>query len=130
MAIVDLGTQPLSTGLTPVGYTAFTYDQTLAYGIGCIFSSANFNTIFSFVRIRAVINVPGQPAFTVADFYDLEILNFIQLILFPCSPLFRGNGTVQFFAERLPKWKGAGDGTSVSLQLLYDDAITTPSWRA
>ena len=130
MAIIDLGTNGLITGAGPVAYTAFTYDQNSAYGIGCIFTSANFNSIFSFVRIRALINVPGQPPFIEATNYDLQILNIIQLFLFPCSPLFRGNGTVQFFAERLPRWKGAGDGTNVSLQLLYDDAITVPSWRA
>lgn len=130
MAIVDLGTNALTTGSTPVGYTPFTYDQTLAYGIGCIFSSPNFNSIFSFIRVRAVINVPGQPAFADVTNFDLEILNIIQLFFFPASPLYRGNGTVQFFAQRLPRWKGAGDGTDVSLQLLYDDAITVPSWFA
>ncbi len=130
MAIVDLGTNALATGTGPVAYTAFPYDQTLAYGIGAIFTSPNFNSIFSFVRIRAVINVPAQPAFADATNFDLSIENIIQLFFFPASPLYRGSGTVQFFAERLPRWKGAGDGTPVSLQLLYDDAITVPSWFA
>lgn len=130
MAIVDLGTNILTTGTGPIGYTSFNYDQTLAYGIGVIFSSPNFNSIFSFVRVRALINVPGQPAFADVTNFDLQIVNVIQLFFFPASPLYRGNGTCTFFAERLPRWKGAGDGTSVSMQLLYDDAITVPSWRA
>lgn len=130
MAIVDLGTNILTTGGSPIGYTPFTYDQTLAYGIGVIFSSPNFNSIFSFVRVRALINVPGQPAFADVTNFDLQIVNVIQLFFFPASPLYRGSGTCTFFAERLPRWKGAGDGTSVSMQLLYDDAITVPSWRA
>ena len=130
MAIVDLGTNNLTTGGAITVYTPFSYDQTLAYGIGIVLTSSNFNSIFSFIRIRALINVPGQPAFADIRNYDIQIVNIVQQFFFAASPLYRGNGTCTFTAQRLPRWKGAGDGTTVTMQLLYDDAITVPSWRA
>lgn len=130
MAIVDLGTQNMVTGLNPVAFTPFAYDQTQAYGIGCLFTSGNFNLIFSDIRIFAVITMPSFPTFYDARPIIIEINAIPQLFFWAASPLFFGSGDVTFIAERRPRWRGAGDGTPVTLQLLYDDAITVPSWRA
>ena len=130
MAIVDLGTQTLTTGLNPVPYTPFAYDENLAYSIGVILTSSNFNQIFSYIRVRTLLQVPGFPAYSPIWCEEIEIIPVNQLFFFPASPLFFGSGTCQFFAERLPRWRGAGDATVCTMQLLYDDALTVPSWRA
>ena len=100
MAIVDLGTNNLTTGGTFEVYTPFSYDQSLAYGVGIVFTSSNFNSIFSFVRIRALIDVPGQPVFADIRNYDIQIVNIVQQFFFAASPLYRGNGTCTFTAQR------------------------------
>ena len=130
MAIVDLGTQNMVTGALPVAFTAFPYDQTQAYGIGCLFTSGDFNLIFSDIRLFAVITMPTFPTFYDSREIIIEINATPQLFMWAASPLFFGSGDVVFIAERRPRWRGAGDANPVTLQLLYDDAISVPSWRA
>ena len=130
MAIVDLGNLNLVTGFPPVAYTAFPYDQNTAVGVGCIFSSSDFGNIFSFVRLRVSILSGSLPLFIDQTVYQLDIINVPQVVLIPFSPLYFGNGDCILLAERRPIFRGGGDGTQVSLNLLYDDALTVPSWRA
>lgn len=129
MAVVDLGTFVLNIGDNPVTYTAFPFVQTLGYGIGAIFTSPNFSNIVSFVRVRALFVVPGQPPVFWSEPLDLEVIPGIQLMLLPASSLYRGDGTIELTAERRSFWTGGGDGTPLTMQLLYDDAVTTPTWR-
>lgn len=130
MAIVNLGNLDLVTGFPPVAYTAFPYDASSAYGIGAIFSSADFGNIFSYVELQVSIISGALPLFLDATIYRLEIINVPQIVLIPFSPLYFGSGDAILIARRRPTFRGAGDGTQVSLTLLYDDAITVPSWRA
>ena len=129
MAIVDLGTNALAVGSPPVSYLPFPYLITEAYGIGVVFSTPVFDNIFSFVRVRAQWEVTGLPPFFSADYYDLEVIAGIQIILIPASALYFANGTLTLFAQRRPFYTGAGDGPALTMQLLYDDAVTTPTWR-
>ena len=129
MAIVNLGNLDLVTGFPPVAYTPFPYDATTAIGIGCIFSSSNFGNIFSFVQIRVGISAGTLPFFIDSVVYRLDIINVPQYILIPFSPLYFGNGTCTLIAERRPTFRGAGDGTQVSLNILYEDTLTVPTWR-
>lgn len=130
MAIVDLGTQPLFVGGSPTAYAGFPYDATTAIGIGIVFSSPNFSNIFSRIQLRVSLISSGLPVFIDAQPYNIDVLNVIQIQLIPFSPLYFGNGTCILIAERIPFWRGAGDGTPLSMNLLYDDAVTVPSWRA
>ena len=129
MAIIDLGTNALSVGQPPVAFTPFPYLITEAYGVGAVFSTPVFDSIFSFVRVRPQWQVTGLPPFFSADYYDLEVIAGIQIILIPASALYFANGTLTLFAQRRPFYAGAGDSPPLTLQLLYDDAVTTPTWR-
>lgn len=130
MALVDLGTFPLNTGAPFIAYPPFTYDQNTAIGLGCIFTSTDFNNIFSSVELRTFLTPTGIPSFIESTKYPLDIINVIQVVLIPFSPLYFNSGTCSILARRIPTFRGAGDGTPVSLQLIYDDAVTVPSWRA
>lgn len=130
MAIVNLGNLDLVTGFPPIAYTAFPYDQNTAIGVGCLFSSADFGNIFSFVELRVSILSAGLPIFIDQTVYRLDIINVPQYVLIPFSPLYFGNGDCILLAQRRPVFRGGGDGTQVSLNLVYDDALTVPSWRA
>ena len=129
MIIVDLGTFTLNVGDNPTMYTPFSFVQSQGYGVGAIFTTPNFSNILSFVRVRPRFIVPGQPPVFSADAYDLEVFPGIQLMLIPASTLYRGDGTIELFADRRSFWTGGGDGTPLSMQLLYDDDLSTPTWR-
>lgn len=129
MAIVDLGTLNLETGFPPVAFAAFPYNATTAIGVGAIFTSADFNNIFSYVELRTTILSGTLPPFIENTVYRLDILSVIQIVLIPFSPLYFGNGNCIIIAERKPLFRGAGDGTQVSLNLLYEDTLTVPTWR-
>lgn len=129
MAIVDLGTLNLVVGGGPVAYAAFPYDATTAIGVGAIFSSPNFGSIFSYVEIRVGILSGSLPLFLNAEPIRLDVSSVIQVMFVPFSPLYFGNGNCILTAERIPFWRGAGDGTPLTLNLLYDDALTVPTWR-
>lgn len=129
MAIVNLGNLNIVTGFPPVAFTAFPYDQNTGVGIGCIFNSTDFGNIFSFVQIRVGISSGALPFFIDSVVYRLDIINVPQYILIPFSPLYFNSGNCTLLAERRPTFRGAGDGTQVSLTLLYDDALTVPTWR-
>lgn len=129
MAIIDLGTNALQIGQPPVTYLPFPFLITEAYGIGVVFATPNFSTIFSFVRIRTEWSVAGLPPFFSSDYYDLEVIAGIQIILIPASALYFANGTLTLYAQRRSFYVGGGDGQPLTMQLLYDDAVTTPTWR-
>lgn len=129
MAIVNLGDNTLEIGGAIAAYTPFPFQSTQAYLIGGQFTVSNFNNVFSYVIIRALITIPGLPPFRAAVNAELEILPGLFSFFYPFSSLYNGNGTVQFFAERVSRQPGTAElGTTVSLTLLYDDSISTPSW--
>lgn len=129
MAIVDLGMRELVTGLSPVSFTPFDYQQNRAYGINALMTSPDFDQIYSYVRIRPLITPNNRPSFLLDYSVVLDILQEPQLFYFPASSLFGRNGDVTLQAERLPRWRGAGDARPMTLQLTYDDENTTQSWR-
>ena len=129
MAIVDLGTFALNIGDNPVAYIPFPFDQTQGYGVAAVFTSTDFDGIVSIVRVRPQFIVPGQPPVFQSEPYDLEVRPGIQLMFVPGSALYRGNGNIEMVAERVSFWTGGGDGIPLTMQLIYDDAITTPTWR-
>lgn len=129
MAIVDLGTFNMVTGLSPVAFIPFRYRQNRAYALNVIMTSTDFDQIFSYVRIMPYVMPNNALPFLLNYVTELEIMQVNQLFYFPASTLFDQNGDVEFRAQRLPRWKGAGDATPMTLQLTYDDDITTGSWR-
>lgn len=129
MAIVSLGSFALFTGQPAVVYNPFNYDQTQAYAIGAVFTAPSFVQVFSYITIKYSIAVVGQPVFETAPTFRLDIEPEVQLFYFAASSLFRGNGTCQVVAERMPVFRGGADGLPVTMELLYDDAVTVPSWR-
>lgn len=129
MAIVDLGTNVLNIGGGAVGYTPITFRDNRAYLVKGQFTIDTPNNIFSYVRVRAFLTIPNQAPFWASSFVELEILPEPFSFFYPFSTLYDGNGSAQFFAERLPKTFGAGEiGTQVSLNLFYDNRVDTSSW--
>jgi hypothetical protein len=129
MAIVDLGTFNMVTGALPVTFNSFSYNQNRAYAINVIMTSTDFNQVFSYIRIVPLVSPNGGVPFVLNDPQTLEIIPINQLFYFSASTLFDSNGTVEFRAERLPRWRGAGDARPMTLQLTYDDSLFTSSWR-
>lgn len=129
MAVVDLGTRTLEVGSLPAVYDPFPYDETLAYGIGAIFASPDFDNIFSYAVVNFEIAVPSQPAFELQPSTQLEIKPGVKLFYFAASPLFRGNGTCTIIVERFSFYRGGVDTVPLTLQLLYDNAVTVATWR-
>jgi hypothetical protein len=129
MAIVDLGTFDMITGALPVSFNSFPYRQNLAYGIKAIMTSADFNLIYSYLRLAPLITPNNSTSFLLDYNISLDILAVEQFFYFPASSLFERDGDVAFLAQRLPRWRGAGDSNPVTLQLIYDDSNTTQSWR-
>lgn len=129
MTIVDLGTFNMVTGAGPVTFASFPYNQNRAYALNVVMTSADFNQIFSYIRIQPYVMPNGSNPFLLNDATELEIVQPNQLFYFPCSSLFNGNGDVEFRAQRLPRWRGAGDANPMTLQLTYDDSLFTGSWR-
>lgn len=128
MAIVDLGTLEPRVGMGRMPFDPLPFSQSSAYGIGLNMSVANEASIFSFLRVWFFITVPGQPSFYDADTFDVPIKNGLQLIKFPCSSLYRGDGVLSPTLERIPFAAGAGDGQIITVNALYDDASVVPSW--
>ena len=129
MAIIDLGTNIVEIGGGAVAYTPINFRDTNAYLIKGQFTIDNPNNIFSFVRVRAFLTIPNQPPYWASSFVELEILPEPFSFFYPFSSLYDGDGSAQFFAERIPKTFGAGEiNTQVSLNLFYDDRVDTKSW--
>jgi hypothetical protein len=129
MAIVNLGTQVLDIGGGAKSFTPINFKDDRAYLIKGVFTISNPNNIFSLVRVRAFLTLPGQPPFWAASFVELEILPEPFSFFYPFSPLYDGDGTAIFFAERIPKTSGAGElGTVVTLNLFYDDETDIGTW--
>lgn len=129
MAIIDLGTRQLDIGGGAQGFTPFPFVDSKAYLIKGQFTINNPSNIFSYVRIRTWLTQPGQTPFWAACFAELEIITEPFSIFYPFSSLYDGNGQATFFAERIPRVQGAGEiGTTVSLNLFYDDRVDTKSW--
>ena len=129
MAIVDLGTLDPRVGMGRMPFDPIPFVQSSAYGIGFNISVANESSIFSFLRVWFFVSVSGQPSFYDSDTFDIPIKNGIQLVKFPCSGLYRGDGTISPTIERIAFAAGAGDGQIITVNALYDDASTVPSWR-
>lgn len=129
MAIVSLGTNTVDTGTQPIIYAPFSYDSRRAYGIYVLCTSANFNSIFSFIRIRAQIEPNTLTPFIESTKYDFDIIPQLQFFFLPFSRLFDNDGDCTLLVTRPPRWKGGGDGTEVTVELSYDDAVDVPSWR-
>lgn len=129
MAIIDLGMRELVTGLSPVTFDAFSYQQQRAYAINALMTTPDFNLIYSYVRVKPRILPNGEIPFLLDYTVELEVIPGVQLFYLPASSLFQSNGDVILEAERLPRWRGAGDARPMTLQLTYDDNNTTQSWR-
>lgn len=129
MAIVDLGTISLVTGANPVAFAPFRYQRNRAYIINAIMTSINFDQVFSYVRIMPYIMPNNQLPFLLNEITELDIVQTNQSFYFAASTLFDQNGDVELRAQRLPRWRGAGDGSVMLLQLTYDDALDTGTWR-
>lgn len=129
MAIVSLGTRNVVIGDSPVAFNSFAFNQQLAYILYVSFTSAGFQNIFSVVRVRPRVEVAGSPTAVVAPFEELEIIPAVQILYFPASRLFGGNGNVTYLVERVSRIYGGDDGTEVTMELLYNDSMNVPSWR-
>lgn len=129
MAIINLGTRNVQVGGATQQFDPFVFDQTQAYLMVANMAVANVNNIFSFIRFRTLIDIPGQPDFYITPYVDLEIRPVLQGFYFPASSLFRGSGNVLFEIERLPFTRGYGDIVSVDVSLFFDNAFTVNSWR-
>lgn len=129
MAIVDLGTRQLEIGDIAQSYTPFNFRDDSAYLVKGQFTINNPNNIFSFVRVRAFLTIPGQTPFWAASFVELDIISEPFSFFYPFSNLYDGNGSAQFFAERISRKFGAGEiGTTISMNLFYDDRNRVQSW--
>lgn len=129
MAVINLGTRNVQTGGAVQQFDPFIFDETKAYMIAANMAVANIANIFSFIRVRPLIDISGQPDFYITPYIDLEIRQALQAFYFPASSLFRGSGAVVFEIERLPFTRGYGDIVSVDVTLLFDNAFTVDSWR-
>lgn len=128
MAIVSLGTLDLSIGQGFYQYQPFAYRDRDAYIIYADFSTPNFSSIFSFIRIIPYIEPSGGTPRLLATYIDLEVLNVPQMFYFPTSRLFNGNGNCTFYVERISRYTGGGEGQTVNLSLSYDDNLTVNTW--
>lgn len=129
MAIVNLGSFDIFVGELPTIYSIFPYRSNRAYIIYAEFTSTDFASIVSFMRIYPYVTPTGEVSRLLSDYTDLEILDEPLMFYFPCSPLFGGNGDAAFYVERKSFWSGGGDGTPVNLTLSYDDQLFTSTWR-
>lgn len=128
MAIVNLGIFNMVTGTPSVTFTSFNYRTNRAYALNVIMTSGNFDNIFSYMRIVPKVTPNNLVPFILNTPQILEIIPDNQLFYFPATQLFDRNGIVEFQAERLARWRGAGDGQPVTLQLTYDDELFTSTW--
>lgn len=128
MAIVDLGMQTLVTGALPVSYTPFPYNQRRAYALIARMTSPDFDLVYSYVRVSFLVIPDSDPNFLLADTKELEIIQADRMLFFAASRLYGSNGDVIISAQRLPRWRGAGDGRPMTLQFAYDDQLDVPSW--
>ena len=130
MALIDLGTQPLVIGATPVLFTPFAYDFTQAYLIGGTFTASTFNSIFSNVRVDVIISPAPNLLFYHPEPTILTIRPGLLSFFVPMSQLFLASGTATIQAERLPFVRGGADSpTTITLNLFYEDTVSVPSWR-
>lgn len=128
MAIVSLGTRDLFVGNLPVVFDPFNYNQRRAYRLELQLTSANFDNIFSRLLLYARITPNGEPVIFDSRKFLFDIVGDRQLFFYPLNRLVGGDGDLEFLAERVPVWRGAGDGEPVSLELFYDDNNDIQSW--
>lgn len=130
MAIVNLGTRPLIVGSNPVVYDPFPFLRTQAYLFGCTFTIGNPNNIFSNVIIKTLIDIPGLPNFIGATVVEVDIVPVLSTFFYPFSPLYNGDGQAFILAERNSFQRGTAEADStVDLNIIYDNAVSTPTWR-
>lgn len=130
MAIVNLGTRNLIIGDAPSVFDPFPFIRTEAYLFAATFTIANPANIFSDVTIKVFIDIPGLPDFLGAETVKLDIVSVLSTFYYPFSPLYQGDGQAFIIAERKSFIRGTAEADSdVSLNLIYDDAITVPTWR-
>lgn len=128
MTIVDLGTRPLVIGQLPAIFNSFNYRDRDAYGIYCSFAVDNVDNVFSFARLRYFIEVGGNPGFYDGNYIDVEILNTPQMVFFPSSRLYNGDGAMTIHVERRSFYVAGDDGVGVDMSITYDDAVAVQSW--
>lgn len=128
MVLVSLGDLNLNTGGLPVPYAPFSYNRRRAYGLELRFTSADFNNIFSTVRLRARLEPSNDPIVLDWRAFSFEIIPDNAFFFYPLNRLIESNGDCVFQAERIPIWRGAGDNEPVSLELLYNDDTDIGSW--
>lgn len=130
MAIVNLGNFPLIIGGATQAYTPFAFDTTLAYLIAGQFAVADFDAIFSRVRLRFLLQITPTFSFYHPEVQTLDILPGVVSFWIPMSGLFLNNGTCTIEATRLSnRYGGADNAPVIGLTLFYEDTITVPSWR-
>ena len=130
MVRVDLGTQILVTGNPPVSFTEFPYNISSAYLIFYQFTITNPGDLFSSVNLKVRIENPQLPNFFAPDTISLVIREGVFSFYFPASSLFQIDGNARIYAERISLRGGSADpNAQVSLNLLYNDEATTPTWR-
>lgn len=128
MAIATLGVRDLFVGNLPVIFDPFPYNERRAYRLELQFISSSFTSIFSTVVLQSRITPTSQAPILDSRKFSFDILSDRQILFYPLNRLVNGNGDVTFMAERIPVWRGAGDGQPVALELFYDDSLDIQSW--
>ncbi len=128
MALVSLGIRNPNTGGLPVPFDSFPYNERKAYRMELVFGSADFGNIFSSIRLQAILEPTN--ALPIMDWrnFTFDIVSDRIFFFYPLNRLVDGNGDCTFQADRIPLWRGGGDGEPVSLELLYDDSNDINSW--
>ncbi len=128
MAIVNLGTRTIAVGGSPVVFTPFPFIRTRAYAVLFTITAAQPNLVFSelYVDLFLTLNI-GVNIFYPTQ-YILDILRSPRILFFPMSPLLRSDGNITIGIERRNIIRGGGDGGDVTINCLYDDAGSQPTW--
>lgn len=128
MAIVILAQSPIAVGGGQIISNSFAYRDRRAYALYVDFTSTDFSQIFSFIRIYPYVQPNGGVARLDARYYDVEITALPQILLYPATQLFDGNGNVSFYLERRSFYVGGGEGVEVDITLSYDDDVDVRTW--
>jgi len=130
MAIVNLGTRNLVIGENPVSYDPFAYDVANAYIMAYQFTTVNFSSVFSRVKISPLIQISPTVSFSHPEPVTLDIEPGLRTVYIAMSSLFIANGTCVIQAQRLAnRYGGADNAPIVSLGILYEDTDVAPTWR-